>query len=197
MTVPRRSASSGNSRSSLNLVTEKSAKKKDKKSAKRAGEQSVMGNLRATRPSPIGARRTTAGVGTTESSKAAKPATTPSKRSAGEKAATTQAKATKPAAAKSKAKAARPAAKKPAKRKAAKPTPGKATVKPTKRVAPKSAGKRVPPRQPDGRPSRPPRGSEIVTTAVQAAGELAQIGATVGAQWLRRAGRRISRPSDK
>ena len=47
----------------------------------------------------------------------------------------------------------------------------------------------MPPPEPDGRPSGPPRGTEIVTTAVQAAGELAQIGATVGAQLLKRAAR--------
>jgi hypothetical protein len=34
----------------------------------------------------------------------------------------------------------------------------------------------------------------MVTTAVQAAGELAQIGATVGSQLLKRAARRIPRP---
>ena len=39
-----------------------------------------------------------------------------------------------------------------------------------------------------------PKGTEIVTTAVQAAGELAQIGATVSSQLLKRAARRIPRP---
>ena len=52
----------------------------------------------------------------------------------------------------------------------------------------------MPPPEPDERPSGPPRGTEIVTTAVQAAGELAQIGATVGSQLLKRAARRIPRP---
>jgi hypothetical protein len=47
-----------------------------------------------------------------------------------------------------------------------------------------------PPPRTDGRPS----GTEIVTTAVQAAGELAQIGMTVGSQLLKRAARRIPRP---
>ena len=36
--------------------------------------------------------------------------------------------------------------------------------------------------------------TEIVTTAVQAAGELAQLGATIGGQLLRRAAGRIPRP---
>jgi hypothetical protein len=163
MTVPRRSASSGNSRSFLNLVTQKSAKKKAKKAAKRAGEQSVLGSLRSTRPTRIGterrgsARRSTAAATTTATSK--------------------------PAATKAKPKS------------AAKPKAGKATVRPTKPVAPgpKPAATRIPP-PPDGRQSGPPRGTEIVTTAVQAAGELAQIGATVGAQLLKRAARRIPRP---
>jgi hypothetical protein len=147
-----------------------------------------MGSLRATRPSPIGgerragARRTTASVAATEAPKPAK---------AAKPAATKAATASKP----TPKKAAKPATtKETAKPQAGKPTPGKATVKPTKRVAPKPAATRVPPREPDGRPSGPPRGSEIVTTAVQAAGELAQIGATVGGQLLKRAARRIPRP---
>ena len=89
------------------------------------------------------------------------------------------------------AKASKPAATKP-KAKAAKP----AKVRPTKRVVPqaKPGPTRVPPPEPETRPSGPPRGTEIVTTAVQAAGELAQIGATVGSQLLKRAARRIPRP---
>jgi hypothetical protein len=59
------------------------------------------------------------------------------------------------------------------------------------------AGTRVPPppHEPDGRRAPgPPRGTELVTTAVQAAGELAQIGLTVGSQLLRRAAGRFPRP---
>ena len=48
----------------------------------------------------------------------------------------------------------------------------------------------APPPAANGRP----KGTEIVTTAVQAAGELAQIGATVGSQLIKRAARRIPRP---
>lgn len=162
MTVPRRSASSGNSPSALNLVAQKSAKKKAKKSAKSASDSGVLGNLRTTRPSRIGGTRRAAA------------ATTPS------------ATATQPPA----AKPAKAAKLKPAK--VAKAKPGKATVKPTKPVAPgpKPAPGRIPPPESGGRPS----GTEIVTTAVQAAGELAQIGATVGGQLLKRAARRIPRP---
>ena len=46
----------------------------------------------------------------------------------------------------------------------------------------------------DGRKSGPPGGAEIVTTAVQAAGEIAQLGLAVGGQILKRAAGRIPRP---
>ena len=42
--------------------------------------------------------------------------------------------------------------------------------------------------------SGPPKGAELVTTAVQAAGELARIGLTVGGQVLKRAVGRIPKP---
>ena len=77
----------------------------------------------------------------------------------------------------------KPSAAKPAAKKAAKPKAAKAKVKATKRVVPGPEPVRI--------PSGPPSGSEIVTTAVQAAGELAQIGATLGGQFIKRAARRI------
>ena len=40
----------------------------------------------------------------------------------------------------------------------------------------------------------PPSGTELVTTAIQAAGELAQIGLTVGGQVLKRAANRLRKP---
>jgi hypothetical protein len=52
--------------------------------------------------------------------------------------------------------------------------------------------RREPP--PRAQPAGPPRGAEIVTTAVKATGELAQIGFTVGGQMLKRAVRRLPRP---
>ena len=125
----------------MNLVTQKTAKKKSKKTTK-AADQSVLGSLRATRPTRIGGER----------------------------------RASKPAATKTR------------------PETKAATVKPVKPVAPKRKAAPMPPPEPDERPSGPPRRGEIVTTAVQAAGELAQIGATVGAQLLKRAARRIPRP---
>jgi hypothetical protein len=44
------------------------------------------------------------------------------------------------------------------------------------------------------RPSGPLRGTEVVTTAVQAVGEIGQIGVTVGRQLLKRATDRLPRP---
>jgi hypothetical protein len=71
-------------------------------------------------------------------------------------------------------------------RPAAAAKPKKAKVKPVKRVAPGPKPAAPPPQRDEG--------PGVVTTAVQAAGELAQIGATVGGQLLRRAARRIPRP---
>jgi hypothetical protein len=84
------------------------------------------------------------------------------------------------------------AAKSKPKKRAAKKAPvtaaqSKATA--AQRPSPPPPPPPPPPRR-DGRPS----GTEIVTTAVQATGELARIGVTVGGELLRRAVRRIPRP---
>jgi hypothetical protein len=47
---------------------------------------------------------------------------------------------------------------------------------------------------PPARAVQAPRGTELVTTAIQAAGELAQIGLTVGGRALKRAVDRLPRP---
>ena len=89
--------------------------------------------------------------------------------------------------------AAKPSAAKATKAKPAKPTPKKraATVKATT-AKPAAATPPPPVSEPhhDGRPSA----AEVVTTAVQAAGELGKIGVTVGRQVLKRATNRIPRP---
>jgi hypothetical protein len=51
-----------------------------------------------------------------------------------------------------------------------------------------------PPEPAPRRAPGPPRGTELVGTAVQAAGELAQIGLTVGRQVFKRAANRFPRP---
>ena len=48
--------------------------------------------------------------------------------------------------------------------------------------------------EPPPRPIGPPRGTELVTTTIRAAGELAQIGLTLGGHALKRAVDRIPRP---
>jgi hypothetical protein len=48
--------------------------------------------------------------------------------------------------------------------------------------------------EPPPEPIGPPKGTEIVTTAIQATGELARIGLTVGGQVLKRAVDRLPRP---
>jgi hypothetical protein len=169
-------------------VTQKSAKKKSKKATKSSAQPGVLGSLPSTRPEPIGGTRRASARATTAPADEAIAKVKPGKA----KPANAKPKRSKPAA-KAKPKAARvkPKAAK-AKPKAAKAEPKAAKVKPVKRVVPgpEAPPKPQPARQGDGRPS----GTEIVTTAVQAAGELAQIGVTVGGQLLRRAARRIPRP---
>jgi len=43
-------------------------------------------------------------------------------------------------------------------------------------------------------PSTPPKGAELITTTVQAVGELAQIGVTLGGQVAKRALKRLPKP---
>ena len=169
-------------------MSQKTAKKKSKKSSKGA-EPSVLGNLRATRPTRIGGERRSGGPG----ARTATATKTPDAKPA----------AAKPAATKTSVKKAKPSAGKASKRKAtAKPQAVRSAVKRSPKKAPAAATQPnaaaaqrpapppPPPRRSDGRPS----GTEIVTTAVQAAGELAQIGITVGGQILKRAADRIPRP---
>jgi hypothetical protein len=155
-------------------MAEKSAKKKPKKAAKT--EESVLGNLSLTRPTRLGGDRRTAARGasaaaakTTAATKPASPTRAAMKSSA--------AKASSP---KTGASAPKQADAKAAKLRKPAPAP------PAGWQAPDDANGR--------RKSGPPRGTEIVTTAAQAAAELAQIGATVGRQLLKRASRRIPRP---
>jgi outer membrane biosynthesis protein TonB len=147
----------------VNPMAEKSAKKKPKKAAKASADPSVLGALPSTRPTRLGGDRRAATTRT--------PAATTAKP--------------KPAAAKTK-----PAVAAKAKPKAAAPKPKakpKAVKQPPRTSAP-PAGWEVPG---DGDGQRDGGPTEIVTTAVQAAGELAQIGLTVGGQILRRAANRL------
>ena len=55
-----------------------------------------------------------------------------------------------------------------------------------------AAKKPRPPRKPPA--PEPPKGAELVTTAVQATGELAKIGLTLGGQAIKRAAKRLPKP---
>ena len=82
----------------------------------------------------------------------------------------------------------------------AKPRP-KAKAKPRAKAKPAAVSPGSPPlrvrRATDDPPPKPlagPTGTELVTTTIRAAGELAQIGFTLGGQALKRAVDRIPRP---
>jgi hypothetical protein len=76
----------------------------------------------------------------------------------------------------------------------AEPKPKAAAAK-KQPAAPRRPRAAAPPPPPEP-PARhgPPTGGELVTTAVQAAGELAQIGLSAGVRVARRAARRFPRP---
>jgi hypothetical protein len=176
-------------------MTEKTGKGRQAKAARGSAEPGVLGSLPATRPARLGRRRQgdepAAPAATAERPPpaAAKPARKPAAR----KPAAAKPAAAKPAAAK-------PAAAKPAtareKLAAAKPNRPEAVSagSPNLRATPPSQGHAVPPPSAGDRRQGPPTGIELVTTAVQAAGEVAQIGATVGKQIVKRALDRIPRP---
>jgi hypothetical protein len=140
---------------------------KRKAKPKRA-EQSVLGTLPASRPDRLGRpRRGTAETGT------AKPRARVAKGSAKPRAAAKPSTAAaKPRAGAGKARGHGPAAVRPA--------------SPPLRAAH--------PAEPPPKPIGAPTGTELVTTTIRAAGELAQIGLTVGGQVLKRTIGRIPRP---
>ena len=145
--------------------------------------KSVMGNLPATRPTRMARRRD--GDPVTRAEETPKPARASTK--ARPKAAAKSPAKTK---AKAKSKSTRPAAKPKAATgdKAAKPRAVR-SGSPSLAAKKKSAGK--PRRQPT---PDPPKGTEFVTTAVQATGELAKIGLTLGRQAVKRAASRLPKP---
>ncbi len=150
----------------------------------KSDEESVLGSLPATRPTRFGAeRRKTDGGGTATATKA-KPKTAAAKS------------ATRAAAEKQKAAAPEPKVKaKP--RIAATASPPSHKPRPVRAGAPSLAESTQRARTAEPPPeskTSPPSGTELVTTAIQAAGELAQIGLAVGGQVLRRAVDRLPKP---
>jgi hypothetical protein len=151
-------------------MTDKSAKaKKPKKSA--TAQEGVLASLPSTRPERLG-RRSGASTSRATSAKAAPKRAT--------------AAAAKPAAAK-------PAKPKP---KATRSTAASraATAEKAQRRTSRPASPPPPPPEPPRKPAGPPKGPELVTTAIQAVGEVAHIGITVGGQVLKRAAKRLPRP---
>jgi pyruvate/2-oxoglutarate dehydrogenase complex dihydrolipoamide acyltransferase (E2) component len=139
----------------------------DTKARTRGNQESVLGSLPATRPERFGRPRREVEVATVQP-RGPRPA----------KAKPARAKALPPKPSGS------PAA--PASKPSGKPIAVTAGCPPLER--PK--GSATPPPRPIGRPT----GTELVTTAIQATGELARIGVTVGGQVLKRAVDRIPHP---
>ena len=151
--------------------------------------KSVMGNLPSTRPTRMARRRDgepVSGNGETE----AKPRTKTAAKTA-----------RKPTRATPKA-VGKPAAKAAPKPKATASKPKTGATKAASGSKPRAVRSGSPsldaakkkPRTPRRAPTEPPRGAELVTTAVQATGELAKIGLTLGSQALKRAARRLPKP---
>ncbi len=172
-------------------MAEKGSKKAKRKPA-RDGADSVLASLPATRPNRMGARHRDGAATTAKAAEGTRARATPAKAS---EAAAAAAKATKRAAKKAdttkattaKAKlAATPIAEGAAPR----PKPVRSASKNLAAPAKNAAAKRVVATAPDKQPS----GTELVTTVVQAAGELAQVGLSIGGQVLKRAVDRLPKP---
>jgi len=153
-------------------MSEKTAKPKKAKAKSGKGEAGVLGNLPATRTTRVGGER---------SRGAATPRAKP-------KAAAKPKPAAKPKAATKPKLAAAPA---PEPVTPHRPRPVRAGAPALKASTDRARSEASGPVKPG---SGPPTGTELVTTAIQAAGELAQIGLTVGGQVLKRAVKRLPKP---
>jgi hypothetical protein len=144
------------------------------------GDRDVFGSLPNSRPQRRSAKRDRGGAKATP---AAAPAATEAQTpTAKPKAKAGAAKAAKPAAARAKAKPKARASAKAEQGAGAGAAPAAAKIPP--------AGYATPRTDDDG----VPRGADLVTTAVQAAGELAQIGLAAGGRALKSALERLPRP---
>jgi hypothetical protein len=200
-------------------MADKVAKPKKQKPKQKAGEQSVMGALPSQRPARIGGDRPSAPAGNapaarTVSETAAKPANGAAKPArAASKPATKPATkaASKPRATAARRKAAAPRTFEPtaaaesaagdadARAAGAVPTP---EPEPARRQRPRAVRKVAPgtgpvgpepPLEPEPEHGRP-SGVELVATAIQAAGEVAQIGLAIGGRIVKRAVDRLPKP---
>jgi hypothetical protein len=141
-------------------------------------EESVLGSLPATRLTRFGAERRSSGGGTATKAKP-KPKAAPKSRAK---------VAARPASTRPKPAPPEPKAGSPST--ARKPRPVRAGAPALKASTERARTAEPPPRS----TTSPPSGTELVTTAIQAAGELAQIGLAVGGQVLRRAVDRLPKP---
>jgi hypothetical protein len=154
----------------------------------RLGRRSRDANGGATRAKPAAARAASAKTG---AAKAAKAKAAPAKQAATSKTSPAAAKTTKTAAAKPKpAPPAKPGPTSKVSPVSAVPDSTSPRPKAIRAGAPQLKAHVEPPRDKPSSPS----GTALVGTVVQAAGELAQIGATVGGQILKRAFERLPRP---
>ena len=155
-------------------MSEKTAKPRKGRTKAAKDKGGVLGSLPATRTTRVGGERAEA-----------KTATKPK--------AATAAKAKPRTASKPKPKPVPGAAARPASEpvKPHRPRPVRAGAP---ALAESTKRARSEPTEPRKRGATPPTGTELVTTAIQAAGELAQIGLTVGGQVLRRAVNRLPKP---
>jgi hypothetical protein len=154
--------------------------KRKRPSSKASGptEEGVLGSLPSTRPARMSRRRET-----TASTTEAKPAAAKAKPTTARAKPGAQASSPKPTATR----------KPPARKPSASPKPETATG--PRAVRSGSPSLKQPPRRRRAAPSSsPPKGAELVTTAVQAAGELAQIGVTLGGQMVKRAVGKLPKP---
>jgi hypothetical protein len=155
--------------------------KPKKKAKSKKDEKGVLAALPSTRPDRIGTRRAAPAPKTTTATAASKAAARPSatrtaaaKRSTAPKTSTAPKAATAPTAATA-------------------PKPSTASrPRPVREGAPGigTAGTRDQPSPESGRPS----GTELATTAVRAAGEVVQLGITIGGHVLKRVVDRIPKP---
>lgn len=166
-------------------------------------ERSVLGNLPSTRPNRLGRARDEEGERkpTPRAAKGTKATAKPARATsaAAKKPSKAKPKPKPKPAATAKAKSQpKPAARKPrvaatAPRPAVNDLSGEGGPQPVRAGAPTLDGAGQSPQERDSA-VQPPSGTELVTTVVQAAGELAQIGVTVGTQIVKRAVDRLPKP---
>jgi hypothetical protein len=154
-------------------MSEKAAKPKKAKTKSAKAETGVLGSLPATRATRVGGQRSRGAA-------PAKPAAKPKPKAA--------AKPKPKPAAKPKV----PSTPAPQPATPHRPRPVRAGAPALEDSTGRARAESAEPRE--QRPTTPPTGTELVTTAIQAAGELAQIGLTVGGQVLKRAVKRLPKP---